>query len=346
MGSSTMIEPFGRTDDERSKLREIREAVNAEAKANWDNANWRREMAADLTETIYWGFQHENLLNLFTQVEQVDFDGRSFVKEVRGLRAFWVARGGHIEASDMHAEVFEIPRDTLGFHVFEMEDKLRTNFGETQSNLVNLGIQRMDAEVNLRVIAGFQAAVPNASSPYYISAAGVGLPAINLALRQVRDVSLDFNVTILGRSTMTDQIIDAIAGTGGNTSGFFPETNERLLEQGVIGVYRGARIVTLKNYRDDADMPFFPANEMWIIGRDASKFAFFGGLLQRSTPKRTTGTGTIWPAGTSAVWCTGPTGCAASSTPRRRPPSVPVAPGPRCKRAVAPALRASLTTGK
>jgi hypothetical protein len=39
----------------------------------------------------------------------------------------------------MHAEVFETQRDTLGFHVFEMEDKLRTNFGETQANL---GIQR------------------------------------------------------------------------------------------------------------------------------------------------------------------------------------------------------------
>lgn len=280
MGNSIMVAPFGRTDDERMKLRELREAVNAEAKANWDNPVWRREMAQDLTETIYWGFQHENLLNLYTQVEQVEFDGRSFLKEVRGMRAFWVARGGHIEASDMHAEIFEIQRDTIGFHVFEMEDKLRTNFGETQANLTNLGIQRMDAEINLRVLAAFQAAVPS-TSPYYITAGGVQLPAINLALRQVRDVSLDFNVTILGRSTMTDQIIDAIAGTGGNTAGYFPETNERLLEQGVIGVYRGARIVTLKNYRDDADVPFFPANEMWVIGRDASKFAFFGGLLSK-----------------------------------------------------------------
>jgi hypothetical protein len=280
MGTSTMVEPFGRTDDERVKLRELREAVNKEARANWDNPTWRQEMAQDMTETIYWGFQHENLLNLYTQVENVDFDGRSFVKEVRGLRAFWVARGGHIEASDMHAGVFEIPRDTLGFHVFEMEDKLRTNFGETQSNLTNLGIQRMDAEVNLRVLASFQAAVPT-TSPYYITGSGVSLTAVNLALRQVRDVSLDFQITILGRSTMIDQFIDQIMGTGGNTSGYFPETNERLLEQGVIGVYRGARLVTLKNYRDDADVPFFPANEMWVIGRDASKFAFFGGLLSK-----------------------------------------------------------------
>jgi hypothetical protein len=280
MGNTTMVDPFGRNDTERKELRDKLIAVNAEAKQNWDNPTWRREMAADLTETIYWGFQHENLLNLYTQVEQVDFDGRSFVKEVRGLRAFWVARGGHIEASDMHSEIFEITRDTLGFHVFEMEDKLRTSFGETQSTLVDLGIQRMDAQVNMRVLAGFQAAVP-VGSPFYIATAGLSLPAVNLALSQVRDASLDFNITLLGRNTMTDQIIDQIMGTGGNTAGFFPETNEKLLELGVLGVYRGARIVTLKNYRDDADNPFFPANEMWVIGRDASKFAFFGGLLSK-----------------------------------------------------------------
>jgi hypothetical protein len=280
MGNTTLIDPFGRTDDERAELRRKLEAVNSEAKANWDQPGWRREMAQELTETIYWGFQHENLLQLFTQVENVPFDGRSFVKEVRGLRAFWVARGGYIEASDLHSEVFEIQRDTLGFHVYELEDKLRTNFGETQANLVNLGIMRMDSEVNLRVIAAFQAAVPS-TSPYYIAANGLSLPALNLALRQVRDVSLDSNVAIIGRATMTDQIIDAIMGTGGNTAGFFPETNERLLQQGVLGVYRGARIITLKNYRDDTDTPFFPANELYVVGRDASKFAFFGGLLSK-----------------------------------------------------------------
>jgi hypothetical protein len=280
MGNTTMVDSFGRSDTERKELRAKLDAVNADAKAHWDDHAWRKEMAADLTQTIYWGFEHENLLNLYTQVENVDFDGRSFIKEVRGLRAFWVARGGHIEASDMHEEIFEITRDTLGFHVFEMEDKLRTNFGETQATLVDLGIQRMDAEVNLRVLHAFQAAVP-AGSPNYVTAAGVSLTAINSALRQVRDVSLDGACTIIGRATMVDQIVDQIMGTGGNTAGFFPETNEHLLAQGSLGIYRGARIITLKNYRDDTDTPFFPANEMWVVGRDASKFAFFGGLLSK-----------------------------------------------------------------
>jgi len=278
--TSTMIDPFGRTDEERAEMRKQIDAANAIAFEKWDDPAWRREMAQELTETIYRGFEHENLLSLFANVENVPFDGRVFVKEVRGLRAFWVSRGGYIEASDMRAEVMEIPRDTIGFHVYEMEDKLRTNFAETQQSLVRLAGQRMDAEVNLRVFSLFQAAVPD-SSDYYSQGAGLSLSTLNAALRRVRDESLEGVVTIVGRATMTDQIVDEIMGTDSNGSGFLPETNEALLSRGVLGVYRGARIITLKNYDDDTRRPFFPANELWVVGRDASKFAFFGGLLSK-----------------------------------------------------------------
>ena len=275
-----MIDSFNVSDEDRAKIRAMKKEANRVASENWDDPAWRREMAAELTEEIYRGFDHENLLSLFAQVENVPFDGRVFVKEVRGLRAFWVSRGGYIEASDMRAEVMEIPRDTIGFHVYEFEDKLRSNFSETQQTLVRLAGQRMDAEVNLRCFSLFQAAVPS-SSDYYSTGAGLSLATLNAALRRVRDESLDGTVSIVGRATMTDQIVDEVMGADSNGSGFLPETNEQLLSRGVLGVYRGARIITLKNYDDDTRRPFFPANELWVVGRDASKFAFFGGLLSK-----------------------------------------------------------------
>lgn len=263
---------------DRDQLRAQTARLNQLAADNWDNPQWRREMAAELTETIYKGFEHENLLGLMTEVENAPFDGRVFIKQVRGLKAHWVARGGYIESSTLRADVIELPRDTVGFHVEEFEDKLVTNFAETQATLVDLGIQRLDAEVNLRFLRALQAAVPSGSDQY-ISGAGLSLTALNTALREVRDESRDFTVTIVGRSTMTDQIIDLL--TAGPNSGFIPETNEALLRRGVLGVYRGARIVTLKNYKDAEEKPFFPANEMWVIARDASKFAFWGGLKSK-----------------------------------------------------------------
>lgn len=280
MANGVLLDPYGRSDDERKALREKIALVNRDAAENWDNPTWRREMAQEMTETIYEGFDHENLLGLMAEVENAPFDGRVFLKEVRGLRAFWVARGGYIEASTMRAQVMEIPRATIGFHVTEFEDKLRTNFAETQSTLVDLGIRRLDAEVNNRVLSTFQAAIPD-TSPYYIDDSGVSLAALNTALREVRDESKVFDLAIVGRSTMTDQIMDELLGASYNGSGFLPETNEQLVQRGVLGTYRGAKIITLRNFQDDEDVSFFPANEMYVIARDASKFAFWGGLMSK-----------------------------------------------------------------
>jgi hypothetical protein len=274
-----MVDSYGRTAEERADLRAKVELLNKVAAERWDDESWRKEMAQEITETIYRGFEHENLLGLMTTLENAPFDGRVFIKEVRGLRAFWVARGGYIEASTMRANVMELPRDTIGFHVYEFEDKLRTNFAETQATLVDSGIERMDAEVNLRFFRALQAAVPDGSDQY-IDGNGISLTALNTALAEVRDQSRDFNVTIVGRTTMTDQIIDELLNTT-NGSGFIPETNEQMIQRGVLGNYRGARIVTLQNYLDDQEIPFFPANEMFVLARDASKFAFWGGLLSK-----------------------------------------------------------------
>lgn len=265
-------------------LKEIRAKIDKANKIafdNWDNPQWRKEMAQEVTETIYKGFEHENLLNLIAEVENAPFDGRVFVKEVKGLRAFWIARGGYIEESTLRAEVMEIPRDTIGFHVSEFEDKLRVNFAETQATLTSLGARRMDAEVNNQVLRLWQAAVPS-TSPYYISGSGVSLTALNTALRAVRDETNGAEINIIGRATMTDQIVDALVAIGGGSyAAFLPQTNEDLLRRGVVGQYRGANIITLRNFKDDNDEAFFPANELLVVARDASKFAFWGPLFAK-----------------------------------------------------------------
>ena len=279
MGSTTnYIDSFGRNADERSALREQIDLVNAEAKANWHNPQWRQEMAQEMSETILEGFEFENLLQIMSEVENAPFDGRVLIKEVRGLRAHWVARGGYIEASTLRSKVMELPRDTIGFHVSEFEDKLITNFAETQSTLIELGQQRLDAEVNLRVLSLFQAAIP-LGHPSYVAAGGVSLASVNDAIRDVRDESKSRDVSIIGRSTMIEQIMDLLLGASGIGEGFIPASNEDMVRRGLLGTYRGANMITLVNHKDVVDVSFFPANEMYVVARDASKFAFWGGLM-------------------------------------------------------------------
>lgn len=263
---------------ERARLRARCDALSQEARANWEDPNWRRLMAQAITEAIYWGFETENLLDLMSIVERVPEDGRIMIKETRGMRAFWTAKGGYIEASTLQTDVAELIRDMIGFHVYEFEDKLRNNFAETQATLIDLGGQRLEAEINQRVLRIFQAAIPS-SSPYYIQGAGLQLPALDRAINDVFDETFEGTVTIVGRRTMVGQIVDQLT-TGGYTN-FLPVTNEDLLRRGVIAVYKGANIAWLKNYRDDEDISFFPANELYVVGRDASKFGYWGGPLSK-----------------------------------------------------------------
>lgn len=261
------------------EAKDLYASLTEEAKENWRDRGWRDEMAAVMTEAIDEGFETENLVELMAETEVLGWEDRSFVNETKGMRAFWLSRGGYIEESTIHEETFEIERDMVGFHVSEMEDKMKANFGPTQARLLDLAQKRLSAEINLKVLRTFQVAVPN-TSPYYTSASGLSLATINTALREVMDEQNSEDVVIIGRRTMTDLIVDAISNIGGTGAygAFTPQTNEELLRRGVLGSYRGANILTLKNFKDDTgEGSMFPANELWIAGKGASKFAFWGG---------------------------------------------------------------------
>jgi hypothetical protein len=267
-----MVDAFGRTAEDKRAKREIMERANEEARQNWDNAQWRSEFAAELTESILLGFEYETLIDRWIETETTDFNGRISVREATGLKAFWMARGGYIEASQMSAEIAEIPRDMIGVHVFEFEDKFVNNFTESAQTLRDLAIQRMDAEINRRVHTVLAEAVPS-GSPFYVATPGLSKAALDNSIRAVQDASRTGQVVIVGRPTMVDQIVDF--------EGFGMETLEEIRQKGVLGNYRGADIVRLRNYKDEDGQPYLPGNELWVMARDTGKFAFFGGLKSK-----------------------------------------------------------------
>ena len=267
-----MVDSFGRSQEENKNRQEIMEAANEEARANWDNPQYRADFAADLTESILLGFEYETLIDRWIDTERTDFNGRIFVREAGGLKAFYMARGGYIEASELTSEISEVPRDMLGVHVWEFEDKLVNSFAESAQTLRDLSIRRMDAEINRRVHTVLAEAVP-AGSPYYLSTPGLSKPAVDAAISAVRDSSRSGQVVIVGRPAMVDQIMDF--------DGFGNETLEEVRQKGFLGVYRGVNVLSLKNYKDEDGNSYIPNNEMWIMTRDTGKFAFYGGLKSK-----------------------------------------------------------------
>lgn len=265
-----MVDSFGRTQEDNAKRLEIMEKANQEARENWKDPQYRADFAADLTESILLGFDYTTLVGQWIDTETTDFNGRAFIRESTGLKAFYMARGGYIEASELTSEITEVPRDMLGVHVWDFNDKFLTNFAESAQDLRDLSIRRMDAEVNRRVHTVLSQAVAPSNTT---TAAGISKSALDAAIAQVQDQSLTGEVTIVGRPTVVNQL----AGF----EGYGPQTLETIRVNGMFGTYHGANIITLKNYKDEDNVPYIPNNELWVVAKDTGKFVFYGGLLSK-----------------------------------------------------------------
>lgn len=283
------MDPFGRPSREAiDEYERLKASLNEEARANWDDDKWHREVAAVVASRLDYGFQFENLFGSYFQVSNVGEFDTVELTERRGLKVFYTSRGGYIEESQLKTERWTLPRDTIGFHVSEHDDKLRANFAETIESLVSLAEQRLDAEINRRMFNLLQAAIPNVS-PYYVASAGLSATELNDAIRDVGD-SIKPNgagrapITVIGRAAMVDAVSDIIGSGAGNIT---EAAAEELRARGMVGTYRGANVVRVFNYTDENDESYIPANELWVFGGNVGQFAFYGGMQTKSWEENT-----------------------------------------------------------
>jgi hypothetical protein len=281
------VDPWGRKRENLAEHAALVEKLNQEARDNWDNETWHRQVAQDIANTLDYGFVFENLFSSYFQVDTVGEFDRVVLRERRGLKVFYTSRGGYIDESQLREEMWSLPRDTLGFPVAEHIDKLRANFATTMEDMVSLGQLRMEAEVNRRIFSLLKAAVPS-GSPQYIATAGLTKPEVDSAIREVRDAIKPSNqgpvpVTVIGRASMVDQISDFVTSSGN----FDPAASEQIRAQGRLGVYRAANIVQVQNYTDEEGVPFIPANELWVFGGTVGQFAMYGPLNVKTWDENT-----------------------------------------------------------
>lgn len=279
--STHAMDAWGRNTNRAAmdEHRQLAAKLNAEALENWDNETWHRQVAADIATSLDYGFTFNNIFSQYIQTEVVGEFDRVHIKERRGMKVFYTSRGGYIDESQITDQQWELPRDTLGFHVSEHTDKLRANFATTISDLVSLGEARMEVEVNRRILALAQSAVPS-SSPNYIATGGLTDTILNAAIRDTRDALQPDGqgmppVTVIGRAAMVDKIADFVPQ-------FSPIAVEEVRQKGFVGTYKGANVLVQQQYVDEEGEQFINANELWVLGGTAGKFALYGGTQVKS----------------------------------------------------------------
>jgi len=282
--SLAAVDPWGSNPQAKEAYEAEKAALNEVFKQRWDDESFHKEVAADVSSILDYQFTFDNLFSSYLQVENVGEGDRVILRERRGLKVFYTSRGGYIEESQLKTEQWELPRDTIGFHVSEHIDKLRLNFADSIESMVTLGSARLNAEINRRMFNLLQEAVPS-SSPYYVATTGMSKTQLDTAIREVKDAIKPNGlgptpVTIIGRASMVDQISDF-------NLGFDPEATAEIRARGRLGVYRGANIVQVVNYTDENGLPYIPANELWVLGGTAGKFAMYGGLQTKTWDENT-----------------------------------------------------------
>jgi hypothetical protein len=271
------------TPEQVAEMKELAQALNAQARENWDNPEFHRQVAADLASELDYGFTFENLFSTYFSTETVGEFDRVILKERRGLKVYYTARGGHVDETHLRTEQWELPRDTLGFHIRESEDKMRANFADEIGAIASLGQDRLNAEVNRRIFNTLQAAVPS-NSPFYASGAGLDKSSLDDMIREVKDAIKPNGqgpvpVTIAGRASMVDQISDF--------TGYAEEAQEEIRLKGRLGIYRGCNIVQVTNFTDEDGESYIPGNELWVFGGNVGKFALYGDLRVKTWSENT-----------------------------------------------------------
>lgn len=268
--------PFAEMSPEKqAEYAALEQALNQEAQANWDDPAWHRQVAADLSTNLTYGFTTgANPFGQYIATKSVGEFDREIITERRGLKVYFTARGGHVDESKLRTEKWTVERDTMGFHLVEGYDEVRANFAQVFGDIRTLAEARLRAEQWRRFLQLAQAAVPN-TSPYYSSAAGVAEATLKDALQRVSeeivpDGTGESPITIVGRAPMVEQIYDF--------AGFSESIKDEIQRTGRIGTWRGANIVKLRHYADEDGVSFMPANELWILGGNAGRFINFGGV--------------------------------------------------------------------
>jgi hypothetical protein len=284
--NTATLDPWGRNANRAAMEahKELAAKLNLEARENWDNEAWHRQVASDIASTLDYGFTNENLFSSYIQTEVVGEWDRVMLRERRGMKVFFTSRGGYIDESQIRTEEWELPRDTMGFHVSEHIDKLRANFAHTITDLTSLGQARMECEVNRRILTLAQTAVPT-GSPYYTATAGLTQVELDAAITGVRDAIQPNGqgmvpVTIVGRAAMIDKITNFLPQ-------FSPVAIEEVRQRGFLGHYKGAQVVVLSRYTDEDGISYSPANELWVFGGTMGKFALYGGVQVKSWDENT-----------------------------------------------------------
>lgn len=282
--------------EKAEEVQALKAALDEEAKENWDNPAWHREVAATISSTLTYSYQFNFSTGPYFDTRNVgEFDDVEIVEEQDGVKVFFTARGGYIEESQPRRSRYKVPRDTMGFHVSEFEDKVRAGFSDSVDSVASQGRTALNTEANRRLFTVLNAAISVGAGNETAAGGALTKAMVDDALISVRDAIRPdpqgpVPVTIIGRAASVDLLTELTSnhtwGAGANF-GLNESAAEEARRNGYIGTYKGANVVVLINYTDADGTSYVEDDSLWVLGGNAGVFVNYGGVRAKSWVENT-----------------------------------------------------------
>jgi hypothetical protein len=227
------------------------------------------ELAYDLLNIAWADAMVEDIVPQIIEVKTVGLADPDYVDEdLRGLRAYWQGKGGQILSDIIRYERSVMPREEMVTAIDFHQDEMATDFWGTFDKLVGQAREKLQQLPVTRLIELVQAGINGGATHGSFAASSLSDTQVDSVLEEVADPS-DGDITILG----TRQAVRTLSTIGLE---YGEKIKEQLFQTGQIGVYKGYRVVQVKNFQDFSGNWVLPKKELWIVGKNAGRLTYFG----------------------------------------------------------------------
>lgn len=227
------------------------------------------ELAFDLLNIAWSDAMVEDIVPQIIEVKTVGLADPDYVDEdLRGLRAYWQGKGGQILSDIIRYERSVMPREEMVTAIDFHQDEMATDFWGTFDKLVGQAREKLRQLPVTRLIELVQSAINGGATFGSFAASTLSDTQVDSVLEEVADPS-DGDVTLLG----TRQAVRNLSKIGLE---YGDGIKEKIFETGQIGIYKGYRVVQVKNFQDFAGNWVLPKAEIWLVGKSAGRLTYFG----------------------------------------------------------------------
>lgn len=214
-----------------------------------------------------------NWLENIADVKNVGFGDRAqFKVGIDGIKAFVQAKGSTTARTKVASKTVVL--DTVEVSARPVINIVELRTGQTDmAELIRNATYKMElAEYGL-IESTLLSAASTWSSPYYGSGSGIVKATVDPMIRHWMRMSAGATPVILGDVAVISKLAEQTGFTvATNTLQFADQIINEQNMNGIIGVYNGARVVSLVNPVQDDDAPTFAIDKLFILpaGADAS----------------------------------------------------------------------------